>query len=81
MTRQRTDYTRVRFAQRKFSAMPPDVRKAFGFRQVCLLDSWAMPNWLGQSPEFITNRNGSAERSRTSGGIAESRVNEDRGQA
>ena len=32
-----------------------------------------MPNLLGRSPEFITNRNGSAERFRTSGGIAESR--------
>src|SRR5439155_26408811 len=37
------------------------------------LDFWAMPNLLGRSTEFIMNRNGSAERFRTSGGIAESR--------
>jgi hypothetical protein len=49
---------------RKSSAMPPDVRKAFG------LPASAPFGFLGYAH---TNRNGSAERFRTSGGIAESR--------
>ena len=58
---------------KKSSAMPPDVRKAFGLPASPRFGFWAMPNLLGRSPEFITNPNGSAERFRTSGGIAESR--------
>ena len=55
----------------KSAAKPPDVRKAFGLPSVRHLALWAMPNLLGRSPEFIMDRNGSAERFRTSGGIAE----------
>ena len=47
--------------------------RPLAFRQVRQFDFWAMPNLLGRSPEFIMKRNGSAERFRTSGGIAESR--------
>jgi hypothetical protein len=47
--------------------------KAFGLPASPPFGFWALPNLLGRSPKFITNRNGSAERFRTSGGIAESR--------
>jgi len=50
--------------------MPPDVRKAFGLPARLSSRFWATPKWLGRSPKFILNRNGSAERFRTSGGIA-----------
>ena len=51
--------------------MPSDVRKVFGLPAIDHLDFGLRPR-LGRSPEFIVKLDGSAERFRTSGGIAES---------
>src|ERR1041384_5932437 len=51
-------------------AVPADVRKAFGLPARLSSRFWATPNLLGRSPRFIVSRSGSAERFRTSGGIA-----------
>ena len=55
---------------KKSSAMPPDVRKAFGLPVSRHFDLGLRPVLLGRSPEIINDRTGSAERFRTSSGIA-----------
>jgi hypothetical protein len=52
--------------------MPTDVRKAFGLPVSRHFDLGLRPDLLGRSPEIINNRTGSAERFRTSSGIAAS---------
>ena len=50
--------------------MPPDVRKAFGLPARWFSLYLGFANLLGEAPKLIVNRNGSAERFRTSGGRA-----------
>ena len=52
--------------------MPSDVRKASGLPASSILNFGLRPS-LGRSPKFVEPVDGSAERFRTSGGIAEFR--------
>jgi hypothetical protein len=56
---------------KKSSATPADVRKACGLPAKTVFSIWGYaPVLLGRSPKSVVNRNGSAERFRTSGGRA-----------
>ena len=57
--------------RKESAAVPPDVRKAFGL-PAGKLAIWATPSESGGAPNAIERLNGSAERFRTSDGIAES---------
>ena len=55
---------------KKPAAMPPDVRKAFGLPARLFSLFGLRPICWGKAPKFKVNRNGSAQRFRTSGGRA-----------
>src|SRR5436190_17372087 len=50
--------------------MPADVRKAFGLPVRLFFSILGYAQFVGAEPNFIVDRNGSAERFRTSGGRA-----------